>query len=272
LCPCRQEDRGTPRVAKPSPSRISEILAGCSESERRELFQALLATEQVHKLETMLKAPATVILEAIHRAPELTRRMLRGIIADAAFARYTIPSIQASGWRDVTPPGNFAFDYLVEDATGQISVQVKLQRSENQEAVITVARKAKGRSKSKWVIGPGMYTVETQRTRGGKKKRSDVSETSEDIQTRPYRFGDFDVLAVSLQPSGKPWSAFRYTVAGWLLPGIDSTTLAVMQPVPMQPNADWTDDFNEVAKWFRSRITKQISTGPTTSATQSELI
>lgn len=258
-------------MADPSPSRISEILAGCSESERRELFQALLATEQVHELETMLKAPAAVILEAIHRAPELTRRMLRGIIGDAAFARFTIPSLKASGWKDVTPPGNFAFDYLVEDAKGRISIQVKLQRSENQEAVITVARKAKGRSKAQWVIGPGMYTVETQRTRGGKRKRSDVSETPEDIQTRPYRFGDFDVLAVSLQPSGKPWSAFRYTIARWLLPGKDPTTLAVMQPVAMQPNADWTDDFNEVARWFRSGVAKQISTGPNTSANQSEL-
>jgi hypothetical protein len=262
-------------MSDPTASRISEILDGCSESERRELFKALLATQQVHELETMLKAPATVILEAIHRAPELTRRMLRGIIADAAFARYTIPSLQASGWRDVTPPGNFAFDHLVEDVSGQISIQVKLQRSENQEAVITVAKKGKSRSKSKWVIGPGMYTVETQRTRGGKKKKkkgSDVSETPEDIQTRPYRFGDFDVLAVSLQPSGKPWSAFRYTVAGWLLPGTDPTTLAVMQPVAMEPNADWTDDFNEVARWFRSKIKKQISTGPTTSATQPESI
>ena len=113
-------------------SRIDDILAGCSESERRELFKALLATEQVHELEAMLKAPAAVILEAIHRAPELTRRMLRGIIADAAFARYTIPRLQANGWRDVTPPGNFAFDHLVEDSHGKISIQVKLQRSENQ--------------------------------------------------------------------------------------------------------------------------------------------
>jgi len=212
----------------------------------------------------MLKAPATVILEAIHRAPELTRRMLRGIIADAAFARYTIPSLRATGWRDVTPPGNFAYDHLVEDSEGQISIQVKLQRSENQEAVITVARKGKGRSKSKWVFGPGMYTVETQRTRGGKKKQRGgaVGETPEHIQTRPYRYGDFDVLAVSLQPSGKPWSAFRYTVANWLLPGNDPTTLAVMQPVAMQPNADWTDDFNEVARWFRSNVAKRILTGP----------
>lgn len=39
-----------------------------------------------------------------------------------------------------------------------------------------------------------MYVVETPRTRGGKDLTS-----GED--TRPYRYGEFDILAVSMHPS-----------------------------------------------------------------------
>jgi len=58
-------------------------------------------------------------------------------------------------------------------------------------------------------------------------------------------------LAVSLQPSGKKWSSFRYSVGNWLLPGKGPNEIGTYQPVATSPNDDWTDDFSEVARWLR---------------------
>jgi len=231
--------------------KIAEILKQCDEDEKKALFKALRATNQIHALEIIFGAPAEVILEAIHRAPELTRRMLRGVIADAAFAKFTVPMLAAQGWRNVTPEGNFAFDHLLEDNTGRVSVQVKLQRSERGNPVITTGRN--------YGMGPGMYMVEPQKTRGGTKRGGDGEEAS---KTRPYRFGDFDVLAVSLQPSCGNWNSFRYTVGNWLLPGKGINEIATYQPVALSPNDDWTDDFSEVAGWLRSNKKKTIANKP----------
>jgi len=233
--------------------KVSDILAKCSDKERKLLFTALRATHQIHELEAIFGAPAEIILEAIHRAPELTRRMLRGVIADAAFALFTVPRLAAHGWRDVTPPGNFSYDHVLEDDNGKISVQVKLQRSEKHAPVITNGRK--------YGLAKGMFMVEPQRTRGGtkrsKKQRKEGGGTT-DRKTRPYRFGEFDVLAVSLQPSTRDWTSFRYTVANWLLPGKSVTEISTYQPVGTTPNDDWTDDFCEVARWLRSKSKKTI--------------
>ncbi|MFL6606335.1 MAG: hypothetical protein ACJ8R9_34100 [Steroidobacteraceae bacterium] len=230
--------------------KISGILAQCSENERKALFKALRASNQIHELEGIFGAPAEVILEAIHRAPELTRRMLRGVIADAAFAQHTIPMLAAQGWCNVTPEGNFSFDHLLQDDAGRISVQVKLQRSEKQVPVITTG--------TKFGLGAGMYMVEPQRTRGGKKRGVNGND-KDDSKTRPYRFGEFDVLAVSLQPSTKKWDSFRYTVGSWLIPGRGANEIATYQPVAMIPNDDWTDDFSTVARWFRAKMQKTIA-------------
>jgi hypothetical protein len=48
-----------------------------------------------------------------------------------------------------------------------------------------------------------MYAVEVQKTRSGEKKGQ---------KTRPYRFGDFDILAVNLHPTTGDWKRFVYTV------------------------------------------------------------
>jgi len=231
--------------------KISGILEQCSDEERKALFKALRATHQIHELEAVFGAPAEVILEAIHKAPELTRRMLRGVIADAAFAQFTIPILAEHGWRDVTPPGNFTYDHMVDDGKGPISIQVKLQRSKKQTHEITTG-------KNHGITRPHIFVVETQKTRGGTKKGTDGAEED----TRPYRYGDFDVLAVSLQPSGKPWTAFRYTVGSWLLAGEHPNTIATFQPVSISADDDWTDDFAEVARWFRSNIKKTIANKP----------
>lgn len=190
--------------------KIKFFLNSLTEDERRDLFRELRKVYQIHELEAAFGAPAEVILEAIHRAPELTRRMLRGVIADAAFAQFVVPMLGQRGWKDVTPIGNFSFDHLLQDDIGTISVQVKLQRSEKGQPVVTTG--------TKYGLAAGMYMVEPQRTRGGTKRGAN-GNGEEDTKTRPYRYGEFDVIAVSLQPSTKDWKSFRYSVGNWLLPG-----------------------------------------------------
>ncbi|MES2226646.1 MAG: hypothetical protein V4540_02610 [Pseudomonadota bacterium] len=89
---------------------IRELLAQCTAEEQAVLFRELRARHLIHEFEEVIGAPAEMILDAVHRAPELTRRMLRGVIADAAFRQFAVLPLAALGWRDITPVGNFAFD------------------------------------------------------------------------------------------------------------------------------------------------------------------
>lgn len=222
---------------------IRTLLESCSAAERRVLFQELRAVHQIHEFERVVGAPAEMILEAIHRAPELTRRMLRGVIADAAFAQFTVPVLAQFGWKDVTPAGNFAYDYKLQDEIGPVTVQIKLQRSEKGRPVVKDGRR--------YGFDAEIFTVETQKSRTG--------TDSEDNKTRPYRYGEFDVLAVSTQPSSGRWDRFLYTVGRWLMQGKAPSEIATMQPVAMTANEFWTDDFNEVVRWFReSTLEKRI--------------
>jgi len=100
-------------------------------------------------------------------------------------------------------------------------------------------------------LPPDMYVVETQRTRGGK----DASGN----ETRPYRFGEFDILGVSMHPSCNKWDQFLYTVAAWLLPDPNSSNLLLkFQPVAQAPTDTWTNDFGTAVEWFRSGATNRI--------------
>jgi hypothetical protein len=76
----------------------------------------------------------------------------------------------------------------------------------------------------------------------------------------PYRFGEFDVLAVALHPSTNNWSDFVYTVANWLIPDPKLPhCMLKFQPVSATENDDWTKDFLKCVEWFRSGQKKQIS-------------
>ena len=97
---------------------LRKLLTQCSAQEQAALFRELRAVHQIHEFETVIGAPAEMILEAVHRAPELTRRMLRGVIADAAFRTFVVPGLEAHGWRDVTPEGNYAYDYKIDNGAG----------------------------------------------------------------------------------------------------------------------------------------------------------
>lgn len=215
---------------------IRELIAQCTPEELAALFRELRARHLIHEFEEVIGAPAEMILEAVHRAPELTRRMLRGVIADAAFRQFVIVPLAVGGWHDVTPVGNFAFDYKVDDGQGAMTVQVKLQRSERGAPVV--------KRGERYGFGDSVHIVETQKTRTG--------TDGEENQTRPYRYGDFDILAVSMQPSSGKWDRYMYTLGRWLLPGRNAGEIATLQPVAIGANDFWTNDFVEAVRWFRT--------------------
>lgn len=234
LCPL--DDPRTQNMADQDLDAIRQLLERCSADERHALFREMADSHNIHEYEKIVGAPAEMILEAIHRAPELTRRMLRGVIADAAFAKFIVPGLAKTGWTDVTPEGNFAYDYKMRDHVGDITVQVKLQRSE-------LGKPAERRG-ARYGFAEMVYLCETQKTRTG--------TDDKDEKTRPYRYGEFDILAVSMQPSTGRWDRYMYTVGKWLLKSKSENEIAVMQPVEKVPNSFWTDDFDVAATWFRS--------------------
>lgn len=189
----------------------------------------------IHEFENVIGAPAEMILEAVHRAPELTRRMLRGVIADAAFRQYIIPPLIDKGWSDSTPEGNYAYDYILSDSIGSVSVQVKLQRSEKGRPVV--------RSGKKYGFDEEVFIVETQKTRSG----NDVNQQ----KTRPYRFGEFEIIAVSMQPYTQRWDRYMFSLQRWLLPAKNQLELATLQPVSMIPGLFWTNNFETAVDWLR---------------------
>jgi hypothetical protein len=90
---------------------------------------------------------------------------------------------------------------------------------------------------------------------------SDTFSTPESVRekTRPYLFGDFDILAVNLHPSTGDWKNFRYTVASWLIPrSKDKTLIEVFQPVAAIPNSVWANDLSVCLKWLESSEQRQV--------------
>ena len=222
--------------------QIKRLLSLCSPAQRQEIFRHLREEFPIHPLEVQLNTEAEIILEAIQRSGGLTLRMIRGVIAEAAFEIEVVEHLE--GWRNVTPPGDLPFDFLLEDSQGAVRVQVKLQRS-------LAHRPMWAREAYRFLPGD-MYVVATQRTRRGSDKRTGGS-------TRPYRFGEFDLLAVAMYPSTHEWNTVMYTVADWLLPGrIDPSEMLKFQPVATLPNDDWTSDFHTAVGWLRSSLQKKI--------------
>ncbi|QJD91259.1 hypothetical protein HH213_14965 [Duganella dendranthematis] len=215
--------------------QVRELISGFSDAEKDALFSDLREGRVIHEFENVIGAPAEMILEAVHTAPELTRRMLRGVIADAAFRTNAVEPLKNQGWVDVTPEGNFAYDYKLEDAAGPVTVQVKLQRSAKGAPVV--------RSGAAFGMEGEVFVTETQKTRTG---------NDGDEKTRPYRYGEFDILAVSMQPSTGQWNRYMYTVGRWLIEGKSPNEMATIQPVAKTANEFWTDDFNVAASWLRA--------------------
>lgn len=208
--------------------RVESIMRPLQRAPRRiqrEVYRRLRSLLPRHRVEEEFGVDADVILEAIARSSDLSKRGIRGLIAEACFKISVIDALQ--GWQDITPTGDHGFDFLIRRAGRAISIQVKMLRRKSGRPMH--ANEAYRRFDSTY------YVVETQRTRGGR-----ASATGED--TRPYRFGEFDILAVSMAPLTGDWSEFRFAVASALLPRPeDSRLIMKFQPVSHAPNEDWAD-------------------------------
>lgn len=223
---------------------VKQLLDSLREDERQEILQYLRKSVPLHPVEQKLMASAETILEAIARSPDLTVRGIEGIIAEAAFATEVIPTL--TGWTEQVITSDQPYDFLLSDSVGVVKVQVKMQRRRNRKPLMA----SDVSTSKKW--SSEYYVVETQRTRGGKDPAGKA--------TRPYRFGQFDVLAVSMGASQGRWSAFVYTVERWLLPSDrDSACLSVYQPIPPAPNEHWIDNFATCVEWLRSNEQKRIT-------------
>ena len=219
-------------------------LGEATAEERRRILEILRAEFPIHELERKWNTSAELILEAISRSSDLTHRGIRGVIAEAAFHRTVVIPLAEQGWVDKTPTGDHPFDFLLNRGDLSVRVQVKMQRLEKQVPKLW--------KKSKELPLTPVFVVETQKTRSG--------TDSKGQSTRPYRFGEFDVLAVAMHPSSGDWRDFQYTVANWLLPrALDKKLISVFQPVPTEPNDDWSRDFLTAVDWLRKNRKKRIS-------------
>lgn len=219
--------------------KLKAQVAALSGEEKRLLYQYLKREVDPHTLEIEWGIDGDYILTAIQLSPDITRRGVRGILAEAKLGTDVIATLK--GWREVVATTDQPYDYLIEDAQGSVKIQVKNQRREAGEPLT-----AKSRFKR-----PDYYIVETQKTRSGKDKEGET--------TRAYRFDEFDILAVCLQPSTGSWNDFLFTVTQWLLPSDKSSKwIGTYQPVPREKNDAWTDDLEIAIQWLRSGEKKSV--------------
>jgi hypothetical protein len=225
-------------------SQIRQILAACTTQQRDEIIKLLRSEYRTHHIEQEWNTSAEIVLEAIARSGPLTQRMFKGILAEAAFKVEVLDKLH--GWREVTPPGMHAYDFAIQGGDLTVTIQTKLQRKQGGTPFMYRIPGKRGPASA-------FYVVETQKSRKGNDRASGQS-------TRPYRFGEFDILAVSMEPATGDWSQFRFTLGNWLIPRPDEPNLlAVYQPVSLEPNEDWTDSLGTAIEWLQSNRRKTIS-------------
>lgn len=204
--------------------RMLSDLEAASPEDRHVFIERIQSIFPVHELEGEWGVPAKVILEAISRSSDLSQRGVRGLIAEAYFEIDVVPKLK--GWTHDDESADEDFDYLLCQGDTKVKVEVKQQRSEKGSAAIYKST--------------GMFKVETQKTRTGKKQGK---------KTRPYRVGDFDLLAVNMRASCGDWTRFLFVPASALLVKPDAEDeFQTMQPVPPEPDEYWSDDINVALK------------------------
>jgi hypothetical protein len=225
-------------------TQIRQLLDACTPAQRNEIIKLLRTEYRLHRIEQEWNTSAEIVLEAIARSGPLTQRMFKGILAEAAFKVEVLDKLD--GWQEVTPPGTHAFDFAIQSGHERVTIQTKLQRKEAGKPFMYRIPGKRGQASA-------FYVVETQKSRKGVDRTSGES-------TRPYRFGEFDILAVSMEPATSDWSQFRFTIGSWLIPRPnDPGLIAVYQPVSIEPNADWTDSLLTAIGWWRRKQNRTIS-------------
>jgi hypothetical protein len=228
-----------------SPENLEKLLDQCTAEEQAALVDYLKTRVPQHPLEKEWGVGAEVILSAIGRSSDLTKRGVRGIIAEAIFERHVLARLD--GWEAIAFTGDLPYDFLLRSkgsGSREARIQVKLQRMKTQRPMLA--------SEANRHYPADQFVVEVQKTRGG----VDL-QTGED--TRPYRFGEFDILAVNMHPSTRDWNAFLFTLSKWLLPRhADAALVEIFQPVPDGPNEFWTANLEECLQWLDLSEDKKI--------------
>jgi hypothetical protein len=224
---------------------LKRLLDECSEQEQAELLEYLRDRAPQHSLEKEWGVRAEVILSAISRSSDLTKRGVRGIIAEAIFEKHILASLH--GWDVLAFEDDRPYDFQIRSTSGELRearFQVKLQRTLRGQPML--ASQASRRYPST------MYVVEVQKTRGGIDPKTKEG-------TRPYRFGEFDILAVNMHPSTREWTSFMFTLSNWLIPRRENPALIeIFQPVPRVPSDVWTDNVELCLQWLRDGKLKRI--------------
>jgi hypothetical protein len=225
------------------------LIDQANEDEQRIILAYLRERGPLHPLEVGWNTTAEEILTAIARSSDLTLRGIRGILAEAIFEKRILPVLQERGWKTITVAGDQPYDFVLDCGGKQVKIQVKLQRRE-----VGKPKEFAAAVRSALVSPPdgALYVVEVQKTRTGTRDGED---------TRPYHFGDFDILAVNLHPVTGNWSRFMYTVGDWLFPRKQDSLIQIMQPVPIVPDEYWTDDLETCISWFRHIAKKRLYGG-----------
>lgn len=203
----------------------------------------------IHSLEEEWNIHAEFILEAINRSQDITKRGVRGIIAELAFSTYIIDPIRHI-WDEEVLFGDLPYDAKLTNGKNSILIQTKNQRLVKGEPLRPTKTAIKNNPElADW------YIAETQKTRSGvKRKKNNSGELDsaevEEVKTRPYRFGEFDILSVCMQPSTGNWKDFMFTPSRTLLPkNDDGSIIATFQPVPAKKIYNWTHDILECIEW-----------------------
>ena len=227
-------------------AEVCALIDRSSEDEHRLILKYLRQRVPLHSLERQWGTTAEAILTAIERSSDLTQRGIRGILAEATFEEIVLPPLEPVGWKVAPIVGDQAYDFVLEKGPARVRIQVKLQRRQ-----VGVPKEYAARSRSSLKCPSGkIYVVEVQKTRSGQKNGQ---------KTRPYRFGDFDILAVNLHPSAGDWKRFVYTVGDWLLPRPkEQELIEIFQPVPDCLDEYWTDNLNLCIDWFLAGSKKRL--------------
>lgn len=232
---------------------VKKLIESLTPSELQSLASYLRSKISRHPLEEKWDLSYELILDAIHRPQDIVQRGVRGVIAEAVFEAKVLPTI--NGWHPVKFVGDLPYDFKIRNDEQEIRIQLKLQRTQA------------GQPLTRPLFGPDTFVVEVQKTRSGTKRKG--KETAAKIaskpapvepeKTRPYQFGDFDIIAVNMQPSTRDWTRFMYTVGSWLMPRAGNRKLIeIMQPVSRNRSEVWTDNIEECIGWFLSGEKKQI--------------
>jgi|SRR5665213_813971 len=225
---------------------VLRLLERATDKDKAVIFAYLREHLPLHPLEREWNTTADAILTAIARSTDLTLRGVRGILAEATFETAVLPEMEKAGWNAVKIVGDLTYDFHIQRKRTEVRIQVKLQRREQ-----GVPKEYSKKNAAKLTAPPDpIYVVEVQKTRGGERDGE---------KTRPYRFGDFDILAVNLHPATGDWNRFAFTVGRWLLPrASDENLIEIMQPVSATPDDFWTGDLNECIDWLLSRRTRRL--------------